>query len=294
MSSSAQAATLDQLRAAVSEIDERHAEGESEFFAPLSGRSEGRSASSDKPARSKAESARSSSAGRTSAKAPQRESGGGGGWTAFDTGEPPPFALDDSDSSDGDDDSEVFGSESLGSEGFDSVGLSSAGLDFDSDDSDSEEPDFEESYAKAKNTAMNMLAMRDHASQELREKLLKRDFLPDAVDELIAKLQKSKLLNDEEFAHRYVRAHRERRKLSQSVLRRELNKKGIPPEIISEAVDEVDGEEDLAREVAAKKAASTSRLAYEVRERRILGMLARRGFSSSICIKVTREVLAED
>ena len=299
MGSSAQTATLDQLRAAVSEIDERHAEGESEFFAPLTGQSQVRSASSDKPARSKAQPARSSSAGRTSAKAPQRESGGGGGWPAFDTGEPPPFALDDSDSSDGDDDSEVFGSESLdsegfGSNGFDSEGYSSDGLDFDSDDSDSEEPDFEQSYAKAKKTAMNMLAMRDHASQELREKLLKRDFLPDAVDELIAKLQKSKLLNDEEFAHRYVRAHRERRKLSRSVLRRELNKKGIPAEIISDAVDEVDGEEDLAREVAAKKAASTSRLAYEVRERRILGMLARRGFSSSICIKVTREVLAED
>ncbi|MGO2036836.1 MAG: regulatory protein RecX [Brevibacterium sp.] len=287
--SSAQAATLDQLRAAVSEIDERHAEGESEFFAPLSGQSQVRSASSDKPARSKAQPARSSSAGRTSAKAPQREPGGGGGWPAFDTGEPPPFALDDSDSSDGDDDSEGFGSG-----GFDSDGVSSDGLDFDSDYSDSEEPDFEQSYAKAKKTAMNMLAMRDHASQELREKLLKRDFLPDAVDELIAKLQKSKLLNDEEFAHRYVRAHRERRKLSRSVLRRELNKKGIPPEIISDAVDEVDGEEDLAREVAEKKAASTSRLAYEVRERRILGMLARRGFSSSICIKVTREVLAED
>ncbi|WP_350269097.1 regulatory protein RecX [Brevibacterium sp. CBA3109] len=165
-------------------------------------------------------------------------------------------------------------------------------LSFD-DEGDGPE-DFDASYAKAKKTAMNMLAMRDHASGELRDKLLKRDFLPEAVDELIAKLQKSRLLDDEEFAHRYVRAHRERRKLSRTALKRELSKKGLAAEIVSGAVEGVDGEDDLARQVAEKKAASTRGLDYEVRERRILGMLARRGFASSVCLKVTREVLVED
>lgn len=164
-------------------------------------------------------------------------------------------------------------------------------LSFDDDDGPE---DFDTSYAKAKKTAMNMLAMRDHASIELRDKLLKRDFVPEAVEALIVKLQQSKLLDDEEFAHRYVRAHRERRKLSRSALKRELSKKGVSPETISIAVDEVDGEEDLARQVAEKKAASSRGLDYEVRQRRILGMLARRGFSSSVCLKVTREVLTED
>ena len=161
-------------------------------------------------------------------------------------------------------------------------------------DDDAEAEDFDASYSKAKKTAMNMLAMRDHASGELRDKLLKRDFLPEAVDELIAKLQKSRLLNDEEFAQRYVRAHRERRKLSRTALKRELNKKGLSADIVAGAVDDVDGEEDLARQVAEKKAASSRGLDYEVRERRILGMLARRGFTSSVCLKVTREVLSED
>lgn len=207
---------LSQLREAISEIDQRHAEGESGFFVELS------------------------------------ETGDGEDSARFDDGD-----------------------------------------SFVPADDEDDVPDFDASYAKAKKTAMNMLAMRDHSSGELREKLLKRDFLPAAVDELIVKLENSRLLNDEEFAHRYVRAHRERRKLSRSVLKRELSKKGIAPELISEAVDTVDGEEDLAREVAEKKAASTRRLDYHVRERRILGMLARRGFSSAICIRVTREVLAE-
>ncbi|KAB1950113.1 regulatory protein RecX [Brevibacterium linens ATCC 9172] len=141
---------------------------------------------------------------------------------------------------------------------------------------------------------MNMLAMRDHSSDELRKKLLKRDLMPEAIDVLIEKLQNSRLLNDEEFAHRFARAQRENRKLSRSVLKRELSKKGISPELAAEAVADIDGEEELAREVAEKKAASTRRLDYAVRERRILGMLARRGFPSAICIKVTRDVLADD
>ena len=161
-------------------------------------------------------------------------------------------------------------------------------------DGEEDGADFDADYAKAKKTAMNMLAMRDHSREELRKKLLKRDLMPEAVDELIVKLENSRLLNDEEFAHRFVRAQRENRKLYRAVLKRELSKKGISAELAADAVAEVDGEEELAREVAAKKAASTRRLDYAVRERRILGMLARRGFPSAICIKVTREVLAED
>lgn len=154
-------------------------------------------------------------------------------------------------------------------------------------------PELADAYAKAKKTALNMLAMRDHSSTELREKLLRRDFDPAAVDRLIAKLERSNLLDDGQFAQRFAKAQRESRKLSRSALRRQLVKKGIDEETIAVVVAEVDGEEDLAREVAEKKARSTRGLDHEVRERRILGMLARRGFSSTICLKVTREVLAE-
>lgn len=154
-------------------------------------------------------------------------------------------------------------------------------------------PELAEAYAKAKKTALNMLAMRDHSSTELREKLLRRDFAPAAVDRLIAKLERSNLLDDAQFAQRFAKAQRESRKLSRSALRRQLVKKGIDEETIAGVVDEVDGEEDLAREVAEKKARSTRGLEHEVRERRILGMLARRGFSSTVCLKVTREVLAD-
>ncbi|WP_258234290.1 regulatory protein RecX [Brevibacterium oceani] len=305
---SAQAATLSELRSAISEIDQRHAEGEAGFFAGLTSLDEDRGAGlGTGPGSDSAATARRGGRTGTTTQGPKRGSGTGSGgrqkkksgsnkrpgrepdngWVEGDTESVPDFV----DASDllADDWADAGAGADASARGFSG---DADPVDFDTDEDDA--PDFDADYAQAKKTAMNMLAMRDHSREELRKKLLKRDLMPEAVDVLLDKLENSRLLNDEEFAHRFVRAQRENRKLSKSVLKRELSKKGISPELASEAVADVDGEEDLAREVAAKKAASTRRLDYAVRERRILGMLARRGFPSAICIKVTREVLADD
>ncbi|MGC2942134.1 MULTISPECIES: regulatory protein RecX [unclassified Brevibacterium] len=269
---SSQTEALSQLRSAISEIDQRHAEGETGFFAGLSGLDDDDIAGR---ARSGASTTSRRKKKTNSGKRPRPEPDNG--WVEGGTGSIPDF---------------VDGPDFLGSDDAGADLAAGPGLSFDEDEDDA--PDFDADYAQAKKTAMNMLAMRDHSSDELRKKLLKRDLMPESIEVLIEKLQNSRLLNDEEFAHRFARAQRENRKLSRSVLKRELSKKGISPELASDAVADIDGEEELAREVAEKKAASTRRLDYAVRERRILGMLARRGFPSAICIKVTREVLADD
>ncbi|WP_137826355.1 regulatory protein RecX [Brevibacterium sp. 2SA] len=237
-------AQLSDLRAAMSDLERRHAQGESGFFAGLAEPGDVATPTSDEVA----------AAGDDVAVQ--------AGDVAVDTGEKP--ARTDASSL-----VPVTG----------------------------DSPEFAEAYAKAKKTALNMLAMRDHSSTELREKLAKRDFDPSAIDRLITKLEGSNLLDDTEFARRFAKAQREGKKLSRSALRRQLSRKGIDEDTIAGVVDEVDGgaegEESLARDVAEKKARSTRGLDHEVRERRILGMLARRGFSSTICLKVTREVLAE-
>lgn len=283
---SPQTETLSQLRSAISEIDQRHAEGEAGFFAGLSGLDDddvtGGNGRTAKRKSSGSKRKKNSSGWKRQQQEPDN------GWVEGGTDSTPDF-IDVPDFLAAENDGPDF----LASGGDVAPDFAAGpGLSFDDDEDDA--PDFDADYAQAKKTAMNMLAMRDHSSDELRKKLLKRDLMPEAIDVLIEKLQNSRLLNDEEFAHRFARAQRENRKLSRSVLKRELSKKGISPELASDAVADIDGEEELAREVAEKKAASTRRLDYAVRERRILGMLARRGFPSGICIKVTREVLAED
>ncbi|WP_420096041.1 regulatory protein RecX [Brevibacterium sediminis] len=295
-SDSSQTETLSQLRSAISEIDQRHAEGEAGFFAGLSGLDDddvtGGNGRTDKRKNSGSKRKKNSSGWKRQQKEPDNGWVEGGTDSTPDFIDVPDFLAAENDGPD------VLASDGNAGPDFlddsdDSPDFAAGpGLSFDDEEDDA--PDFDADYAQAKKTAMNMLAMRDHSSDELRKKLLKRDLMPEAIDVLIEKLQNSRLLNDEEFAHRFARAQRENRKLSRSVLKRELSKKGISPELAADAVADIDGEEELAREVAEKKAASTRRLEYAVRERRILGMLARRGFPSAICIKVTREVLAED
>ena len=149
-------------------------------------------------------------------------------------------------------------------------------------------------YAGAKKRALNMLAARDHSRTELHDKLVAKEHPEAVVSALIDKLERSGLLNDAAFAQSYVRSHRDRRALSKSALRRELKKRGIDDELVAETLEPVVDEHEVAFGVAMKKARSTVGLPRETRERRILGMVARRGFPASVCVDVTRRALDEN
>lgn len=176
-------------------------------------------------------------------------------------------------------------------EQIDDISAHRAAEDYDDHRIDSDDPE----YKRAKKRALNILSARDHSSAELRNKLVKKEHPEDVVDVLIDKLEKANLLNDRAYAHGYVRAQRESRKLSKKALRLQMRKKGLPDSAVSEALDEVQAEDEheLAFSVAMKKARSTRGLPREVRERRILGMLARRGFPTGISLDVTRRALDE-
>ncbi|MCK1801952.1 recombination regulator RecX [Brevibacterium sp. R8603A2] len=148
-------------------------------------------------------------------------------------------------------------------------------------------------YKRAKKRALNMLAARDHATEELRSKLLRKEHPEDVVDTLLDRLTASGLLDDEQFAAGFVRARRESRALSVRALRQELTKKGIPESVSEHALEDLDDEYDLAYEVALKKARSTANLPHDTRLRRTLGMLARRGFPQSVCMAAARRALED-
>lgn len=148
-------------------------------------------------------------------------------------------------------------------------------------------------YTKAKKRALNMLAARDHATAELRSKLVRKEHPEDVVDTLLDRLTASGLLDDEQFAAGFVRARRESRALSVRALRQELMKKGISESIAQRALEDIDDEFDLAYGVALKKARSTTHLPHDTRLRRTLGMLARRGFPQSVCMAAARRALED-
>ncbi|WP_439510153.1 regulatory protein RecX [Marinimicrobium koreense] len=105
--------------------------------------------------------------------------------------------------------------------------------------------------------AMNLLARREHARDELRTKLLKRfgseGERVNTVDQALARLEEQGLQSDERFTEAFVTA-RERQGKGPLRIAQELRQKGVSDALVSLYLDE--GDErwwDLANEVRRKR-----------------------------------------
>ena len=97
-------------------------------------------------------------------------------------------------------------------------------------------------YPRALNQAVTMLARRLYSTGEIRSRLLHAGFIPDVCDLVIYKLEKENLLNDTEFCEQWIR-YRMGRKYGPSVIRRELQIKGISEDTIHSIMEKQDDSE---------------------------------------------------
>ncbi len=77
-----------------------------------------------------------------------------------------------------------------------------------------------------RNTALGLLARREHSTQELRGKLEGRGYESDEIDTVLADLLSEHLLSDERFAEEYVR-FRVAKGFGPVRLKQELAERGI-------------------------------------------------------------------
>lgn len=85
-----------------------------------------------------------------------------------------------------------------------------------------------------------MLAFRAHSERELITKLQRDGYEKDYVDAVIEYLKEYNLLNDEAYAYSYAENLRKVKKFGKRRIEQELRQKGIPYEIITDAVAELD------------------------------------------------------
>lgn len=158
----------------------------------------------------------------------------------------------------------------------------------------------EAALAPVRKRALGLLDQRARSREELRSRLVKAEFEPKLVDEVLDDLAASGLLNDAQFASEWVRQRAARRGKSARALDMELRDKGVGGADRAAALEQIseDDEERTARDVAGKaarkvKAAPSGRAEYDKQLRRIVGALARRGFNQSMALRIGREALDE-
>lgn len=149
-------------------------------------------------------------------------------------------------------------------------------------------------YDVAKTIVLRQLTMAPRSRKQLADKLAQRGCDEDIANAVLDRMTEVGLIDDEAYARMLVRSQQAGRGLAKRALAQELRKKGVDDEITRATLDEVDPEEEKerARALVAKKMRSMHGLEATVQTRRLAGMLARKGYSSSISWAVIREAIA--
>ena len=137
------------------------------------------------------------------------------------------------------------------------------------------------------NAAMHLLAYRARATGELQGRLRQKGFSQGAIDAAIEKLKGWHYLDDEDFARNWVEQQTTHRPRSRRVMAQDLRSKGIDKVLVEETLArvEIDEVSDAVR-ASSRKWESWQNLPVDVRNRRLSGFLARRGYGYDVARKV--------
>lgn len=153
-------------------------------------------------------------------------------------------------------------------------------------------------YTRAKTIVYNQLAYSAKTRGQLRKKLQAEGFDAELIEPLLDKFEAAKLIDDAEYAQTFVAQKSRTKKLSRAALRRELAERGVHGEeaenALAQRTDEQEREDaaELVRKKLRPGMDFSDRTEKDRVTRRLLGMLARRGYSSSVSMSVIREELA--
>lgn len=152
----------------------------------------------------------------------------------------------------------------------------------------------ETSSAAAYEHGVKILARKARSSGELRAELLRLEYDPNDVENVIGEFETSHYLDDAGLARAVTEKLRDAKRASRAQIRVKLRERKLPDSAIEAALGELDADEefDLLREAANDRARKLVGLDQQTAERRLLGFLARRGWSGEPAMRAARDALA--
>ncbi|MCR4277532.1 MAG: RecX family transcriptional regulator [Candidatus Berkelbacteria bacterium] len=139
---------------------------------------------------------------------------------------------------------------------------------------------------------MKLLGYRARTEKELRERLAGKKYEVEEVDEVLTKLIKANLINDQELARNYVR---DKLSISRRGPRRiyfELIRRGVAKDVADHATKEIQKDDELktAQDLLQSRQRQWAKLDPLKRKHRAIGLLARRGFSADVLSQLLKEL----
>ncbi|KQW42983.1 RecX family transcriptional regulator [Nocardioides sp. Root1257] len=148
--------------------------------------------------------------------------------------------------------------------------------------------------AVARKILLDQLTGQARTRKELADKLAAKNVPTEIATRLLDRFEEVGLIDDEAFARAWIASRQPGKGLATRALAQELRRKGVDDEIAREALAEIDpdDEEAAARALVRRKLRSLARFDDTVATRRLVGMLARKGYGSGLAFAVVRDELA--
>jgi regulatory protein len=148
---------------------------------------------------------------------------------------------------------------------------------------------------RAREICLRLLSFRPRTRSELATALGQKGIADEVAAEVLDRYSEVGLIDDEAFARAWVTSRHHGRGLARRALAGELRRKGVENEAVGAALDELDPttEVETARTLVERKLRSDRGAPPEALFRRLVGMLARKGYPAGLAFKVVKDVLAE-
>ena len=145
---------------------------------------------------------------------------------------------------------------------------------------------------------LRLLTARSRTRSELTGQLAKRGYPDEVAITVLDRLAAVGLIDDADFADQWVRSRRAHAGKGKRALAAELRTKGVDDDVIAAALDGIDAgaERERAEQLVAHKLRRETLADTDDAKvmRRLVGMLARRGYRQSLAVAVVSNALAAE
>jgi regulatory protein len=149
---------------------------------------------------------------------------------------------------------------------------------------------------RARQLCLRLLTGRPRTRTELAD-AMRRDGVPDeAATAVLARLADVGLIDDAAFARAWVESRHHHRGLARRALSAELKRRGVDGQDIEAAVSTLDPADEMAtaRQLVAKAMGASRGKPLPVRIRRLVGLLARKGYPAPVAYRIVREAIEQE
>jgi len=149
---------------------------------------------------------------------------------------------------------------------------------------------------RARLLCLRLLAGQPRTRSQLAGAMRRRGVPDEAAEAVLARFTEAGLIDDAAFARAWVESRHHGKGLARRALSAELKQRGVDAPDIKAAVSALDPADEFAtaRQLVAKGLGATRGKPLPVRLRRLVGLLARKGYPAPVAYRVVREALDQE